>query len=99
MISRAAAVCESDVIATADLPIEVTQGLGNILPEGGLSRLPYRQATELLHDRATREYLVALLGSTAGNVSNAAEQAGLARESLHRLLRRHHIDPEAFRDG
>ena len=99
VISRAAAICEGDAIDTRDLPGEVAQGLGNVIPEGGLSRLGYREATELLHDRGTREYLVALLGNTGGNVSKAAEQAGLARESLHRLLRKHHVDPDGFRDN
>ena len=99
VISRAAAIAEADAITVTDLPVDVTQGVADILPEGGLARLGYREATELLHDRATREYLVALLGSTGGNVSRAAEQAGLARESLHRLLRRHRVDPDAFRDA
>ncbi len=99
VVSRAAALGEGDVIGVTDLPVEVTQGLGNVLPDGGLARLGYREATELLHDRATREYLIALLGSTRGNVSRAAEQAGLARESLHRLLRRHRVDSDAFREG
>ena len=97
VVLRAAAVCDSATIDVADLPADVAQGLGNVLPEGGLARLPYREAIELLHDRATREYLVALMGAVGGNVSRAAERAGVARESLHRLLRKHNIDPDSFR--
>ena len=48
-------------------------------------------------DRASREYLVALLAEFGGNVTRAAERAGLERESLHRLLRRHGIRSEDFK--
>jgi DNA-binding NtrC family response regulator len=64
-----------------------------------LARLSYREALTEAQDRGSREYLVALLRACAGNVSRAAERAGLERESLHRLLRRHGIQADAFRSG
>ena len=57
----------------------------------------YREALAEARDRGSREYLEALLRVCAGNVSRAAARAGLERESLHRLLRRHGIDADAFR--
>ena len=62
-----------------------------------LAILSYRDALADARDRGTRQYLEALLKAFAGNVSRAAERAGLERESLHRLLRRHGIDADAFR--
>ena len=44
-----------------------------------------------------REYLLGLMRSHAGNVSEAARAAAIERESLHRLLRRHDLDAELFR--
>jgi DNA-binding NtrC family response regulator len=64
-----------------------------------LARFSYREALAEAQDRGTREYLVALLKVCAGNVSRAAERAGLERESLHRLLRRFGIQADAFRSG
>jgi DNA-binding NtrC family response regulator len=64
-----------------------------------LARYSYREALTEAQDRGSREYLVALLRACAGNVSRAAERAGLERESLHRLLRRHGIQADAFRSG
>jgi hypothetical protein len=31
-------------------------------------------------------------------VTDAAKAAGMVRESLHRLIRRHHLDADTFRD-
>jgi transcriptional regulator of acetoin/glycerol metabolism len=51
--------------------------------------MPYREAVEQAHDRVSREYLIALLTEFHGNVTKAAERAGIKRESLHRLLKTH----------
>jgi DNA-binding NtrC family response regulator len=69
------------------------------LSEEDLSTLSYREALASARDRSSREYLAALLKAFGGNVSRAAERAGLERESLHRLLRRHGIQAGAFRDS
>ena len=44
-----------------------------------------------------RQYLVALLRTFQGNITAAAERAGIERESLHRLLKKHSIDPGPYR--
>jgi DNA-binding NtrC family response regulator len=62
-----------------------------------LASLSYREALASARDRGSREYLNALLKMFEGNVSHAAERAGLERESLHRLLRRHGIHADTFR--
>ena len=83
-------------MTTDDLPPEVMSGRDR-LALGNVASLPYREAIELLTHQATRAYLEALLGNASGNVSKAAEKAGLARESLHRLLRKHGVDPDIHR--
>lgn len=64
-----------------------------------LATLSYREALASARDRGSKEYLVALLTAFSGNVSRAAERAGLERESLHRLLRRHQVQAVSFRDS
>jgi DNA-binding NtrC family response regulator len=64
-----------------------------------IANLSYREALASARDRGSREYLGALLKAFGGNVSRAAERAGLERESLHRLLRRHGIDANVFREA
>jgi two-component system response regulator AtoC len=101
-VERALAVSTGPTIRAADLPPEVTapSGLdgGGAGPEG-LTALPYREAVEQARDRSSRDYLVALLTEFQGNVTRAAERAGLERESLHRLLKRHGLRSEDFKGG
>lgn len=59
--------------------------------------VPYREALAVERGRATREYLAQLLEETHGNVTLAAEKAGIERESLHRLLKRHGLRAEDYR--
>jgi DNA-binding NtrC family response regulator len=97
-IERAVAVSSGERIATADLPAEIAAAprVAAIDP-AALAKLPYREAVEQARDRISREYLVALLAEFGGNVTRAAERAGLERESLHRLLRKHGIRSEDFK--
>ncbi len=62
-----------------------------------LAALPYKDAVAGARDRVTREYLVALLAEFGGNVTRAAERAGVERESLHRLLRKHGLRSDDFK--
>lgn len=69
------------------------------LPDEEIVTLSYREALATARDRGSRHYLSALLKAFGGNVSRAAERAGLERESLHRLLRRHGVQAGTFRDS
>jgi DNA-binding NtrC family response regulator len=95
-LERAVAVADGNEVTLEDLPPELTSGRDRI-PLGDVASLPYREAIELLTHQATRAYLAALLETVGGNVSKAAEKAGLARESLHRLLRKHGVDADLHR--
>jgi len=64
-----------------------------------LASLSYKAAVNLARDRISQEYLAALLKTFRGNVTQAAERAGIERESLHRLLKRYGLRAESFRDG
>ncbi|WP_242342027.1 sigma-54-dependent transcriptional regulator [Anaeromyxobacter terrae] len=96
-IERAVAVAGGDRITLADLPPEIASTPAVATPAGALAALPYRDAVAGARDRVTREYLVALLTEFEGNVTRAAERAGLERESLHRLLRKHGLRSEDFK--
>jgi two-component system response regulator HydG len=57
----------------------------------------WRAAQERAIDAAARDYLPALLRRMGGNVTKAAVEAGMERETLHRLLRRYGIDSGRYR--
>ena len=57
-------------------------------------RIRFHEAKERLIDEWEREYLTDLLRAAGGNISRAARRAGVARQYLHRLLRKHGIETE-----
>jgi DNA-binding NtrC family response regulator len=62
-----------------------------------LASLSYKELVHRARDVASREYLSDLMRKFNGAVTLAAEQAGIERESLHRLLKRYGIRADAFR--
>ena len=65
--------------------------------EKPLTAMSYREVLSAGRDKTTREYFVALLREFQGNVTQAAERAGIERESFHRLMKRHGIRAEDYR--
>lgn len=63
-----------------------------------IAALAYDEYSELARYATTRRYLIALLHRYGGSVTDAARGASMKRESLHRLMRRHHVIANAFRE-
>jgi len=95
-VERAVAVTTGHQITVDALPPEV-KGQSGTLPAELLVKMPYRDAVELTRDRTSRDYLVALMREFNGNVTRAAERAGMERESLHRLLQRYGVRSNDFK--
>jgi transcriptional regulator of acetoin/glycerol metabolism len=66
-------------------------------PQSRLEVLSYRDMLDAARDRATRDYLVALMKGVCGSVKQAAERAGIERESMHRLLKKHGVRSDDFK--
>ena len=97
VVERAVAVAGGDVVGVEDLPPELAEAPPGAPPPGALAALPYKDAIAEARDRVSRDYLVALMKEFGGNVTRAAERAGMERESLHRLLRRHGLHSDDFK--
>jgi two-component system response regulator AtoC len=97
VVERALAMSSGDVIAPEDLPPDLAGGAARPAPQGTLAALPYKDAVAGARDRVSREYLVALMTEFGGNVTRAAERAGMERESLHRLLRKYGLRSDDFK--
>ena len=48
-------------------------------------------------DGAERDYLISLLTKNSGNVAESARQAGMSRQGLHKLLKKHRVDASDYR--
>jgi len=99
VVERAVAVAGGERVEPGDLPPELSATALPATPGAALAALPYKDAVAGARDRVTREYLVALMTEFGGNVTRAAERAGVERESLHRLLRKHGLRSDDFKDG
>jgi two-component system, NtrC family, response regulator AtoC len=98
-IERALAMSRGATIGPADLPPEVAAATPAAPGPGALAGMPYKDAIAEARDRVSRDYLVALMTEFEGNVTRAAERAGVERESLHRLLRKYGLHSEDFKQG
>ncbi len=99
VIARVAAVATGEEIGLEALPAEIRNApAGSAALSPAMAALPYREAIAVQRERATRDYIVAVLREVRGNVTQAAERAGIERESFHRLMKRHGVRAEDFRD-
>jgi two-component system, NtrC family, response regulator AtoC len=97
-IERAVAVSRGPVIEAKDLPPDLWAAPASTAAAGAaLATMPYHEAVEQARDRVSREYLAALLTEFRGNVKKAAARAGMERESLHRLLKKHGLRSDDFK--
>ena len=81
-----------------DLPPEVRASPGAVSGDL-LAKMPYREVVNFTRDKVSRDYRIALMRQFGGNVTRAAEQAGVERESLHRLLKRYGVRSEDFKQS
>ena len=96
-IERAVAIATGRELDIRDLPAELRGAQVGALPAEVLVRMPYHEAMGTARDRISREYLAVLLHEFEGNVTRAAERAGIERESLHRLLKRYGVRSEDYK--
>ena len=96
-IERAVAVAKGPKIELRDLPPDVKGTQEGAIPGELLAKMPYREAVDLARDRVSRDYLTVLMREHEGNVTHAAQRAGMERESLHRLLKRYGIRSDDYK--
>jgi DNA-binding NtrC family response regulator len=86
-------------VNTIITPRDLRAALQRALLGGGatvLGQLPSGSRAEALNG-AERDYLVALLRENEGNVARSASQAGMSRQGLHKLLKKHGVDADKYR--
>ena len=91
VIEEAAVLCDGETIDASLLPRALSD-TPTIAPAG-----TWRAAQERAIDGAARDYFPLLMKRLGGNVTKAAVEAGMERETLHRLLRRYNVDSSRYR--
>ncbi len=87
-IERAVVLCEDRTIGRSLFSFLDTSDEATGRDVSALAVLPYREAMDKMNLDCQRDYLMAVLKRFGGNVTHAANHAGIERESFHRLMRK-----------
>ncbi|MCK4374441.1 MAG: sigma-54-dependent Fis family transcriptional regulator, partial [Candidatus Brocadiae bacterium] len=93
----AVVLCEDAMIGRSLFPFFEAAGEHHPPEISTVVALPYREAMDRLSADCQKQYLTELLKKYAGNVTRAAEHAGIERESFHRLMRKCGIRADEIR--
>ena len=89
MIGRAYFLCSSKIIQKSDLPITVTENNHSL--SSLILNLSYNHAKQSVLEKFELEYLTHYLKKNEGNITKTAEECGLDRRSIHRLINKYNI--------
>lgn len=99
IVERAVVFCQTDTLKVKDLFLESDQGPCFPDMPGDLFHLSFREAKEKMIQMFHAQYIQGLLRESGGNISKAADMAGIQRQYLHRLMKEADISAEEFREG
>lgn len=98
IIERSVIFCRTDTLEVKDLFLDNEQETLYPNMDKDMSRISFKEAKDrmilMFHD----QYIRSLLRETRGNISKAAEMAGIQRQYLHRLMKKSGIDAANFRE-
>ena len=92
-VRRAVIMSDTKMLTSKDIIIRrldrsrmnAMRGIRNLLS------MKYDEAKEQVTESFQKEYITNLLDSSRGNISRAAEKAGITRQALYRLIKKHTI--------
>jgi len=99
-IEHAAILAVDAVIRPRDLPERLREAPGSGIPSlehPGLASREFREVKREIVESFEQAYLSNLLENHGGNVTSAAQQAGMLRSALQRLLRKYALKSSSFR--
>ena len=94
VVERAVALVKSDLITASELPASIQSVRTS---QGSFKALNLSEAKQKAIDEVERKYLLSLLKKYRGNVTKIAEESGMTRRNIHRILNRHSLDPNSWR--
>jgi DNA-binding NtrC family response regulator len=97
IMERGVIFCRDHSLSVADLQLESVPAAAPPLSEGQTAEIPFREAKERAIQYFHLQYIRRLLEQYGGNISRAAEAAGIQRQYLHRLIKEAGIEATDFK--
>ncbi len=89
VISRSYFLCSNSIIQITDLPTNIVNK--SISFDQDILSLNYKEAKESVIEKFELQYLSYYLKKNKGNISQTAEDCGIDRRSIHRLINKYNI--------
>ncbi|MBW2709616.1 MAG: sigma-54-dependent Fis family transcriptional regulator, partial [Deltaproteobacteria bacterium] len=96
-IERGVIFCKTDALEVKDLFLDNPQTPFYPALDQAVSHLSFKDAKDKMIELFYEQYIHAILLESNGNISKAAESAGIQRQYLHRLMKEAGIDAEGFK--
>jgi two-component system response regulator HydG len=94
-VEHALALARGPQIEIVDLPSALHEVLPGANRAVNVTTQPVARDTAV--EAAEKSYLISLLTRNKGNVARSAREAGLSRQGLHKLVKRHMLTPADYR--
>jgi DNA-binding NtrC family response regulator len=97
IIERGVIFCRGHSLTVADLQMEPVPAPALPLNQDQMAEMPFREAKERAIQYFHSQYIRRLLEQHGGNISRAADAAGIQRQYLHRLIKEAGIETDEFK--
>jgi len=97
IIERAVIYCKTDTLEVRDLFLDEDSDCFGFDPASGKDELGFKEAKDRMIHKFHRQYIESLLCRSGGNISKAAQIAGIQRQYLHRLMKEVDVRSEDFK--
>ncbi len=97
IIERGVIFCRGNSLQEKDLQLPGSEKACPAEYRQEVGQLNFRDAKELMTQQFHRRYIEALLRENKGNISRAADRAGIQRQYLHRLIKETGINADDFK--
>jgi DNA-binding NtrC family response regulator len=97
ILERGVIFCTSGTLQVKDLLLDTEGESPYPVMKEEIARLSFKEAKDRMINLFHNQYIMALLRESGGNISKAAEMAGIQRQYLHRLMKEAGIEAEQFK--
>ena len=94
VVERAVTLSKGKKITIAELPSYLFPEAAEAL---SFDQMKFTDAKQIAVEEVEKKYLLHLLKKHNGNITKMAEDAGMTRRNIHRMLNNHNINPNDWR--